>query len=71
MIWLQLLIAWALCGVLGYGYTFSYWQRGYPTVAVQNKRDDRWRAAVTGLWGPIGLIMVICDGRTRHGVKFW
>ena len=54
------LIGWVVCGVLAYGITFASFSREFPP---RTRRDNRNRdhascAAIMGLFGPFGLVVV-------------
>ena len=64
------LTAWAVCGVLAYGFTFAFLQRGWPASAKENATGDWLLAMVTGAIGPYGLLIILLYGGFRHGLKW-
>ncbi len=69
--WILLVLGWAVCGVLSYGLHFAYYQRKWPRIAVEGYKRDRLDAAIIGLTGPIGLLVVLYTSRFgRYGLKW-
>jgi hypothetical protein len=61
-------IIWIACGVLAYGATLAYFQREYPSTALEFEHNDRAFAVLLGTLGPIGLfVAVVSNKRFKHG----
>ena len=52
-------LGWIACGMLAYGMTFAHFQRGYPSIAAKNRRQDVAYATFLGLLGPVGLFIAL------------
>ena len=61
---------WIACGVIDYGLTFAYFQRGYPELAEELYWENRFFA----LWSiPLGLCALLASlsvGHYKHGFKW-
>lgn len=71
------IVGWIVCGLLTWGGWFAYDQRGWPAIAVENRRASRFVAICFGLLGPMGLAISILltfiverNWLFRHGLKF-
>ncbi len=63
--WPWIALGWAVCGFLAYGSTLAQDQLEYPLIAEKERARDVRFACLTGLFGPISLIVcLMCD---RHG----
>lgn len=58
-------VAYAVCGVLAYGFTFAYWEAEGLWWASSKYA---WRMAVLGWFGLVASIVL--GGWGRHGLKF-
>ena len=67
---IELIIAWIICGALGYGLTFAFYQKTYPTLASRCESDDRDAALFVGMCGVIGLIAVIAYCGMHNGLMY-
>lgn len=62
-----LLISWIVCGIAGYGFTFGYFTREYPTVAEEMAAEHRGVSLAIALAGPIGLVVILIMSGYKHG----
>jgi len=69
MLW-GIIIFWLACGILSYGFTFAWLQRGYPECAKEDYEWDRRYAIRSGLLGPFGLIANIYMKEHKYGWKW-
>jgi len=65
-----LLAVWVICGVLEYGLCFGFFQREYPILAEEDRGDDKRRAFIAAMSGPIGLLSSLLLGHYKHGFKY-
>ncbi len=72
IILIALIAFWATCGVLAYGLTFAYFQLEYKDIVhlPGMASDSRRTAMVMASAGPIGLVVALACGGTKHGLKF-
>ena len=64
-------VIWVTCGTLAYAITFADLQRGYPTLADEDYRENVALSAFFGLLGVLGLLMaLLITGFARYGLKF-
>ncbi len=67
LIGILLSILWIICGLLAYGFTFSFFQKEFPPIAIKDKKKDKSFALMIGLLGPIGLVVMIISKGYKHG----
>lgn len=69
---IALILFWLGCGVLAYGFTFAYFQLEYKDIVhlPGMASDSRRTARVMAIAGPIGLVVALACGGTKHGLKF-
>lgn len=61
-----------ICGIISYGGIFAYVQKEFESIARSHYRENMAMSAMTGFFGPIGLIVVFFNtGFFKHGFKFW
>ena len=71
MIWFLVIVAWIVCGTFAYAIAFAEFQRGFPTIAAENRRSDAGFSIILGLFGPIALVVILClSGFAEHGLKW-
>ena len=58
------------CCILSYGLNFAYWQRHYPSLAVDMYKDDVQDSIMQSLAGPISLAVALLLHGTKHGLKW-
>jgi hypothetical protein len=63
-------LTWVGCGVLASGLHFAYFQRKYPSIAKATYANNRREARLWALAGPIALLVMLCHGGTKYGLKF-
>lgn len=69
--WMWLAVVWATSGFLGYGISFGFFQRKFPTIAVEGRLGDQIYSAFIAVNGPIGLIAIVLgSGFCRYGLKW-
>ena len=62
-------IGWILCGILGYGIDFAYFQGKYPDKNME--REDMGQAMLMSFGGPIFLVAVFFyTGFAKYGLRF-
>ncbi len=66
MEWLA--VGWIVCGVLGYGLDFGYFQKRFPTIADKHYKTDLWSAVFLGVTGPFGLIVIVLVATLNRGL---
>lgn len=49
-------VLWLGCGVLVYGLVLAHLQRGWPTLAAADAKNNQWTAATFALGGPVSLV---------------
>lgn len=63
-----LIVGYILSGILGYGLTLAYFQGEFPQL---RGKGEVWLSIVTGLVGPIGLIVALLHSEgIKHGIQF-
>ncbi len=73
---IYILLVHIICGVLGYGFIFSYNQHEYPLSAKVEYKKDLSIAILFFVVGIIGLICLLTfslidkDSYFKHGLKF-
>ncbi len=65
-----LIIAWIVTSVLTYGFTYSYFQNKYPTIAKESEQEDRNHAMFMSLIPFCGFLVVIMKRGYKYGLKF-
>jgi len=65
------LIVWAVCGSISYGFTLAFFQREWPSLAAEKRGDDIRFALFTAVFGPIGLVVTLQNKDWRHGFMWW
>lgn len=63
--------AWVISGFINFGFTFAYFQRGWPDIAKENYKDDLYFCIIDSLCGPISLIATCIKKEYKHGFKLW
>ena len=58
MLELVVVTLWVICGIITHGMSFGYWQKNWPELAEQHKKDNIITSIVLGLAGPIGLFLI-------------
>lgn len=70
-----IILGWLLCGILGHGLYFGYFQGEFPMSAEDEYRDDMVTSLLLSLTSPIALVAILIflpwDGTFKHGLKFW
>ena len=71
MIAVIIILGWLLCGGLAYAGAFAYFQRKFPDAADRNYCSDIVSSVFMGLFGPLGLLMVVLFfDFFKHGLKW-
>lgn len=60
-------IVWLVCGVAAAGFEYAYFQRAYPSIALQQERVDWWYAMSSILFGPFALAITYATRSTKYG----
>ena len=72
MVWILVIVGvvviWAICGIIGYGLEFAYWQRKWPEFAKSEVAKVRLLALVMVVLGPLGLIFFL--SQESYGIMF-
>lgn len=68
--WCALIVFWLICSVIQYGVWFGFFQREFPTIADKSYHNDKMRAIISALLGPIGLFASFLCGFFKHGFKW-
>jgi hypothetical protein len=63
------ILFWGICYILNYGFIFSYNRHEFPNSGEYEA--DLFFSLVFAFTGPIGLLVIVCSGSTKHGLKFW
>lgn len=58
---------WVLAGMVDSGFSYAYFQREYPRVADDMRREATAFCLAMIVFGPIGLFWSIVMGWTKHG----
>ena len=61
---------WIVCGVIDYGLSFAYFQRGYPSLAAELYWTDLTRCAAMAIFGPFSLFATFILGIRGYGFKW-
>ncbi len=67
---MEVIILWAVCAVLNYGFTFAHDQTAFPLIAQESVQRDKVWAAFFSILGPYALIATLITGGAKHGLKF-
>ncbi len=60
--------AWIACGLYAAGTYFAYFQRKWPSIAIENAREDLASAVLFGITGPVGAFVgFFMSGFNRYG----
>jgi hypothetical protein len=51
-------IFWVYNGILAYGISYAYYQRNWPTLAVEDRISDILMSVMIALAGPFGLLVI-------------
>ena len=68
MIVVLIIVGWIICGVIGAGIYIAYFQREYPSIAKEARKEDMRFGFFWGLLGPVGIIEAFfLSGFCKHG----
>lgn len=63
-------ILWVACSVIGYGYSFGYYQRRFPNIADFMYRADQRTCMLMAITGPVNLLALFACDMYKHGTKW-
>lgn len=61
------IIFWVGCGILDYGISVAYLQKGYATIAYKYRYKDRVYCFCMAILGPFSLFGTFITGQYGHG----
>lgn len=64
----SVLVAWLACGYTAAAMHFAFFQRNWPSLAVQDLHKDRNLAWHTFIFGPIALLVACILRDYQHGL---
>lgn len=70
MFWICYAIFHIACGILAYGWSYAYWQRKFPTLAMRDCGADQWFSCFIAALGPAGILVALICGGTECGMLF-
>jgi hypothetical protein len=68
MIWILLYI---ISVVFFFGVFFAFWQRNYPTFAVEQYKIDFVASLIFALFWPLSVWAYLTDSKPLKGFKYW
>lgn len=60
-----------IAGFFTFGIVFAHFQRGWPTIAKEQRKDDMGVALFFALLGVLGFfVTLLCSGFAKYGLLY-